>query len=153
MPRISRENERIANRREDAPRAGRPSRVTERTKDHAYLIWGPTIGALALCIRFGRPEERSALIAACVASEPFHIVAHVILYGTLAWLTARRFGDRAAAVLGVVLGMGVAQELAQVVGARAFGRAELFDLMVDGLAALAVLGVRAASRRGRALAG
>src|SRR5258706_1832885 len=126
--------------------AGRSPRMTLR-RNHAYLLGGPMIALLAMYVRFGEPQRRSALIAACVASEPFHVVMHLLLYGTLTWLVTWRFADRAhpmswrvrGVVLGVVLAMGVLQELAQVIGARRFGGPELFDLAVDAVAAAFVL--------------
>ncbi|SRR5260221_5608863 len=115
-------------------------------RPNAYLVWGPLITVFVLWFRVARPQDHSAFVAAIVASEPFHVLAHSVLYGTLAWLVIRRFGDRIAWVLGIVLAMGLVQELAQVVGVRAFGGPELFDLAVDATAALGVLTARRIAR-------
>ena len=109
---------------------------------HAYLAWGPAIAVFAAMLRFGRPERYSTCVAALMGSEPFHVGAHAFLYGVLAWLVARRFGDRIAVTVGAVILFGFVQELAQVVGARTFGGPELFDLAVDATAALAVVVAR-----------
>jgi hypothetical protein len=77
------------------------------------------------------------------ASEPLHVVAHCILYGVLAWLVHRFISERTWVVLCAVLGLGLLQELTQVVGARSFGGPELFDLLVDTLTTLATLAVLA----------
>src|SRR5262249_28854728 len=123
----------------------RMTRLHSRAR-HAYLIWGPAIAVLASYIRFAEPQRRSALVAACVASEPFPLAMHLLPYRTLTWLVTLRFGDRTrrevARALAIVLGMGLVQELAQVIGARRFGGPELFDLAVDATAAVLVLAAR-----------
>jgi hypothetical protein len=116
--------------------------VVSHRRSRVLLAWGVMIVALVVWIRFAVPQSHSRLLAVLVGSEPFHVLAHSVLYGALAWLAARRFGDRVAWVLGCVLAVGFVQEMAQVVGMRAFGGPELYDLGVDEVAAIAVIGVR-----------
>jgi hypothetical protein len=69
----------------------------------------------------------------------FHVVAHAVLYGLLAVLACRFSSSQPKHVFAIVLGMGLLQELTQVVGARSFGGPELFDLSVDAAACGAAL--------------
>ncbi len=102
-----------------------------------FVLWGLGITAGAVWIRFGRPQDTSPAIAALVYSEPFHVFAHLLLYGTMAWLAARKLP--LAWVPPAVVALGAVQELAQVVGLRSPGAPELFDLGVDTTAALLVV--------------
>ncbi len=104
-----------------------------------FLAWGLSITAGALWIRVCRPQDSSPVLAALVASEPFHIAAHAFLYGTLAWLCARRVP--LPWVVPIVLALGGLQELAQVLGSRPMGSRELYDLGVDAVAAACVVEV------------
>jgi peptidoglycan/LPS O-acetylase OafA/YrhL len=114
------------------------------------LAWGLTISVFALLVRSGWAQHIFPWTTTWVASEPTHIVAHCILYGVLALLVRRFISKRVLVVLCVVLALGLVQELAQVLGARSFGTPELFDLMVDALAALAVLALAMQRERGMA---
>lgn len=76
-------------------------------------------------------------------SEPFHIAAHLGLYGTLYAICralvgqSKRFGIAPAVAL--TLAIAFAQEMVQVVTyRRTFGAGELFDLAVDSVAITAV---------------
>lgn len=83
-------------------------------------------------------------------SEPVHITAHVLLYGTLYALCRALCGrsTRAARVAPVVITLAIAltQELVQVkTYRRTFGGGELFDLLVDSVA-IALVERRARTR-------
>lgn len=82
------------------------------------------------------------VLAVLNASEPFHVFAHVCLYGTFA-VAARAMVRRPRwAAPAVVLGVGLVQELAQTVAfGRGVGWPEAFDLLVDGAAVAAVLAI------------
>lgn len=87
--------------------------------------------------------------------EAVHIVAHTILYGTLAFL-ARKRGLAAPLALALTVFVGALQEGVQLLYAhRGPGLPELFDIGVDATAAmLAMLALHVASRRvGGGLAG
>lgn len=111
----------------------------------ALFAGGITVGALL--IRFGLARIDTPLVQVLLQSEVFHVSAHLFLYGTVAWLLSARFSGWR--VVALTLAAGVVQELAQVVGTRGIGRMELFDLGVDGVAAVAVLGVRRWAQRRR----
>lgn len=102
-----------------------------------FVLWGSGITVGALWIRFAVPQARSPALAALVACEPFHVFAHTVLYATMAWLAA--LAVPLAWVVPAVLGLGVVQEAAQVLGGRGPGWPEAFDLAVDGAAALTVV--------------
>ncbi len=111
-----------------------------------FLPWGLSITLGALWIRFGVPQAHSDWLKTCADSEVFHILAHTAGYGACAALAMLRF--RPLAAVAVTLSLALLQELAQVVGVRAFSSPELFDLGVDGLAAsLVALGAAAARRK------
>lgn len=103
----------------------------------AFPLLGAAYVLGAVWIRHGHPGLDATWFAAAKASEPVHIAAHLVLYGTCAAAVLARFGPRF--VLPATLAVGGLQELAQVVGARPFGAPEAFDLGVDGLAATLVL--------------
>ncbi len=111
------------------------------------LLWGLSISLFALWLRFARLETYSVSLARLMGDERVHVVAHLLLYGTLALLARRFIGRRVPVVVGTVLAMGAIQELAQVVGARTPGWPELFDLAVDTAAALTVCGLAAGLER------
>lgn len=105
----------------------------------AFPLFGLACILGAGWVRVGNPGLQTAWFDAAKLSEPFHVFAHAVLYGTCAALVLRRFGP--AWAVPATLSVGLFQELAQVVGRRPFGEPELFDLGVDGLAAaLVVLG-------------
>lgn len=86
-------------------------------------------------------------------SEPVHVTAHLLLYGTLYALSRALCGrgSRAARVAPVLLTLAIAlaQEMVQVkTYRRTFGGGELFDLLVDSVA-IALVEWRA-RRRARA---
>lgn len=115
--------------------------------------WGGCIVAGALWLKLARPESRHAWLAVLMGSEPVHVAAHLVLYGALALLVRMAVGRREIVVFACVLLAGVAQETAQVIHVRSFGRGEAFDLFVDAVAALVVLGaIRLVERRRRARA-
>jgi hypothetical protein len=77
--------------------------------------------------------------------EAFHLVAHAVIFGGIAWLT--RAQGRARQWSYVLIG-GILLEIAQWIGAGAplsavLLRAALFDLLIDSLGALAVPPVNA----------
>lgn len=109
-----------------------------------FFLWGGSIAVFAFGIRVGRPQDHFAVVAALVNSEVFHVVAHSFLYGVLAWLGTRRLAR--APAFGLVVGMGLVQELAQVLGRRPFGAPELYDLGVDAVAAAVVVAVAGGRR-------
>jgi len=104
-----------------------------------FVAWGLSITAGALWIRFARPQQHLPFLSTLIASEPVHVFAHATLYGALAWLCSRRL--RLRWVLPTVLGLGLVQELAQVLGVRPLGGPEVFDLAVDGAAAVVVVAI------------
>jgi hypothetical protein len=75
-----------------------------------------------------------------MGSEPVHVAAHLILYGTLALQLRAALGARPVIVFTAVIAFGVAQETAQVFHARSFGGPEIFDLCVDAVATAIALG-------------
>lgn len=86
---------------------------------------------------------KSALVRRTLHAEGFHIAAHLLLYGTLYLLVRRALAWRegAAVRIAVALTLTVAavQEAIQCVAYRRRpGPGELFDLIVDGCAILAV---------------
>ncbi|MBI5531676.1 MAG: hypothetical protein HY898_03100 [Deltaproteobacteria bacterium] len=105
--------------------------------------WGLFAAAWSLCILAGVawlkgtvPERTSPLLATLSASEPFHVLAHSVLYGTLAASFLRLLRRPTIAVLSTVL-VGAVQEKLQVIFAgRGMGEPELFDLAVDCAAAM-----------------
>lgn len=99
--------------------------------------WGLSVSVGALWIRFYEPQKAHPWLKMLVASEPFHVFAHTMLYGMLGFLGKRFFGEKRA--LGLVLLLGGIQEGAQVLGERGFGSGEVFDLCVDLSAALVVV--------------
>ncbi len=99
------------------------------------LLWGLGVSAGALWIRFWRPQEDFALFRRMIDSEPVHVVAHSLIYGSLASLSLRYFSPHPSTALLLVLVLGLIQELSQVLGVRPFGGPELFDLGVDLFAA------------------
>ncbi|NUP10856.1 MAG: hypothetical protein HOW73_32835 [Polyangiaceae bacterium] len=77
--------------------------------------------------------RRSRTFRIVESSEAVHVVAHFLLYGTLA-LLARRAGLSPARAAALTLLVGVLQECVQLVLARRGpGRPELFDLVVDAV--------------------
>ena len=103
------------------------------------------ITTFALGIRFVHPEHVPPFAAEALRTEAFHIVAHLVLYGTVARLGANVWPRWS--VVPAVVALGFVQELAQVVAERPFGGPECFDLGVDALAATVV--VWAVNRRRR----
>jgi hypothetical protein len=112
------------------------------------LLWGLGVSAGALWIRFCRPQEDFALFRRMIDSEPVHVVAHSLIYGSLASLSLRFFSPHGSTALLLVLVLGLIQELSQVLGVRAFGGPELFDLAVDLSAAGLVVLSRPRHRTG-----
>jgi hypothetical protein len=106
----------------------------------ASAAWGVAIVVGALYLKLARPEDRHPWLAVLMGSEPFHVFAHLVLYGALALLLRATLGVRPVIVFFTVIAVGVAQETAQVFHVRGFGGAELFDLCVDALAATMALG-------------
>ena len=103
----------------------------------SLLLWSTCMLVGAWLIR--PLTWRVELIARLASYEVVHIVAHLFLYGTLAFL-ARRAGLRARYAAGLAMSVGVLQETVQVVQMdRWHGRGELFDLCVDGVAVAAAL--------------
>ncbi|GDX80261.1 hypothetical protein LBMAG42_20720 [Deltaproteobacteria bacterium] len=116
-----------------------------------FLPWGLSITLGALWIRFGVPQAHSPWLKTCADSEVFHVLAHTAGYGACAALAMLRFRPLPAVL--ATLALALLQELAQVVGVRAFGGPEVFDLGVDGLAAsLVALGALVALRKPVSLA-
>jgi RsiW-degrading membrane proteinase PrsW (M82 family) len=111
------------------------------------VVWGLAVSLGALWIRYCRPQENSALFQRMIDSEPVHVVAHSLIYGSLAWLSLRFFSAHRGVALVLVLGLGLLQELSQVLGLRAFGGPELFDLGVDLVAAGVVVALSRPHRR------
>lgn len=108
----------------------------------AYPLLSLAFLAGAAWIRVGNPGLRADWFDAAKLSEPCHVLAHTVLYGTCAAVVVRRFG--LAWAVPATLAVGLLQELTQVVGRRPFGGPELYDLGVDALAAfLVVLGALA----------
>ena len=102
-------------------------------------LWGATIIAGVFWLQIGHPERGRPWLAAIIGAEPVHIVAHVILYGTLA-CAMRRATRRAWVAFALMACFAILQEAAQSLWwGRAFGPGEFFDLGVDGAAAAAVL--------------
>jgi len=98
-------------------------------------FWAVSIMAGAHWLKVSAPERASPLLAALSASEPVHVVAHLILYGTLAAACTRLLRGRVLAIL-LTVAVGVAQEKIQLLAAgRGMSTPELFDLAVDALAA------------------
>jgi hypothetical protein len=122
---------------------GTEQRVTDRVSRIASAAavgaWGSAVVAFALWLRIATPERGRPWLATIMASEPFHIAAHLMLYGVLtafAWRATRRLWASALAVTVFA----VVQEAAQSVWwGRAFERGEYFDLAVDAVAAAIVL--------------
>jgi hypothetical protein len=102
--------------------------------------WSVALVLGALWLKLSHPEERRPWLAAILGSEPCHVVGHLFLYGSLALLVRFAVGRRPVIVVLSVLAIGFAQETAQVFHVRRYGGAEAFDLCVDVLAALVVLG-------------
>lgn len=100
------------------------------------LVWGLAITAGAIWVRRAHPQDTSALLTRAMDSELVHVLAHTALYATLALLARRFLWNDWARVLGVVLSLGLVQELAQVVGGRGLGMPEVVDLGVDGVSAM-----------------
>lgn len=116
-----------------------------------FLPWGLSITLGALWIRFGVPQAHSDWLKSCADSEVFHILAHTAGYGACTALAMLRF--RPLGAVAATLALALVQELAQVVGVRAFSSPELFDLGVDALAAgLVALGAVVALRKPGSLA-
>ena len=112
-----------------------------------FIVWGLGISGGAAWMRIGHPGFDPAWLRAAAASEPFHVLAHTVLYGACALLALWRLPPLKAGL--AALALAAVQELVQVVGARRFGAPEWFDLGVDALAiGLVVLG--ALVHRGRA---
>ena len=103
-------------------------------------VWGVAIVVGALYLKLARPETEHAWLALLMGSEPFHVFAHLVLYGALALLLRSALGARSVIVFAAVIAVGAAQETAQVFHARRFGGPELFDLCVDAIAAAIALG-------------
>jgi hypothetical protein len=97
----------------------------------------------------GRVHVASPTFARLTRSELIHIPAHLVLYGTLAWVgLCAGLGPRGAAI--AAMAIACAQELAQDLGfRRAPGWPELFDLGVDAVAVAATiaLATRQSARR------
>jgi hypothetical protein len=85
----------------------------------------------------------NSVLAFFASFEAVHIVAHTILYGTLAFL-GRRAGLSVALALTITICIGALQEGVQLAYAhRGPGLPELFDICVDAVAAsLALLAHR-----------
>lgn len=113
-----------------------------------YILWGLGISVGGVWIRVGHPPIQTAWLTRAANSEPVHILAHTALYGACTALALVRLSPARAVAATLLLGL--IQELAQVVGVRAFGAGEIYDLAVDGLAAgLVGLGAAMALHRGR----
>ena len=112
------------------------------------------------------PPRGDSFLGRCVQAEPVHLVAHALLYGTLAALLAGRWFPaevldapdaslrrRALAAGATFLLAASAQELVQAVArGRGPGVEEYFDLTVDVAgAALGMIAWAAADRRRRYL--
>lgn len=99
----------------------------------------------ALLIRFCLAPIRSTWIQAPLQSEPFHVLAHTLIYGGIAWVLR---GARSGRAIGGAMLAALCQEAAQVAGQRPFGSGEWFDLGVDLVAASAAVALaRAVSVR------
>lgn len=104
----------------------------------------PGLIAYAVCMVSGAAlipalSRHSEPLATLGSYEAVHIAAHVCLYGALA-LLARSRGLAALHAALLALGVGVLQEGVQVVAAgRGPGGSELFDLVVDAGAIIAML--------------
>ena len=102
------------------------------------VAWSVAVIAGAIVLKVLHPERWLPLIGVLGREEAVHVVAHVFLYGTLA--AASHGLSRHRWVPLVVVGVvGLLQEAAQtlLVG-KSFGRAEVFDLAVDLVAAAMV---------------
>jgi len=111
--------------------------------------WAAAITAGAIALHYLRLPGRLGDLA---ANEPAHVVAHLLLYGTLAALVCTWARDRQQWQVFAVVGVaGLVQEACQtVLFGSAMGRHEAFDLSVDlAAAALVVVARRAwlAARR------
>ena len=125
--------------------------------------WALTLIAAALALERFAPG-RGGLVERCLQAEPVHLVAHALLYGTLAALLAGRWfapdalaspaarlRRRALAAGATFLLAAGAQELAQALArGRAPSMEEYFDLAVDVAgAALGLIAWAAADARRR----
>jgi hypothetical protein len=112
------------------------------------LMWSVALIGGALALRVLHPERWLPLLGRLGRHEAVHVVAHVVLYGTLA-AACVRLSRRPWVPLAVVAGVGLLQEAAQSSFGKGMGAAEAFDLAVDLAAAAAVTAVtRALSRSG-----
>lgn len=119
--------------------------ITSRFGTIAFL----TVLLLAFAASVKPLARRFRWFAKAANLEAVHIVAHLCIYGTLAFL-ARRAGlsNRAAVLLTLLIA--AAQEGVQVFIARRLpGKPELFDLFVDSVAIAVVLGCVAYVRKAR----
>jgi len=100
--------------------------------------WAAAITLGAVLLHYFPPGR--GWVARAANSEAVHVVAHLLLYGTLTLLGLRASGVRAALAVAATVATGALQEGAQTVlfGIRP-GRPELFDLTVDLAAALTVV--------------
>ena len=86
------------------------------------------------------------------APDWVHVVAHLLLFGSLAWIIDRRGRWQPPATALVVLAVGLGVELAQVAASRHLSLRELgFDMVVDGLGAMAGLAVGSRPAAARAI--
>lgn len=116
-----------------------PSRSWKRT---ALLTAALVLFALSLWLSAWWLQgyvSPSLAVRNLLRSEPFHVTAHLCLYGTLYAICraligrSERFGIVPAVAL--TLAIAFAQEMVQVVTyRRTFGAGELFDLVVDSVA-------------------
>ncbi len=81
----------------------------------------------------------SLAVRQLLRSEPFHVCAHLLLYGTLYAINRTLLGKSQrfsiAPAVALTLSIALVQEVVQVVTyRRSFGSGELFDLFVDSVA-------------------
>ncbi len=92
----------------------------------------------AIWLQSFRPTNR--ILGTMIASEVFHISAHLVLYGSLAVILLMASGRRRLVAFAGVALVGLLQESAQAAsGHRLLGKPELFDLCVDMVALSVVL--------------
>jgi hypothetical protein len=108
------------------------------------LAWGVALLSATTAVAFGVGPDVDE------APEALHLVGHVVLFGTLAYLVARG-GAKPSLAITAALGIGVVVEIVQMLGAHRLLVAETtFDVTVDALAAM--LGAAIAAPRAAAAA-
>lgn len=109
------------------------------------LLWAVALLAGTFSLAFGFGPDLDG------AEEGLHLAGHVVLFGTLAYLSARS-GARPSVAIAASVGVGVAVEGMQMWGAHRWLVAEAtFDTTVDALAAMLGAALAAPDAAARAL--